>query len=274
LPNPQAGDPHDPRFDLDRQETLALVALGEPVAEQRRDLAAHIDSCPACQDELTALRRTVVLARHAGENRDDHASVPAPRVWQQIATELQLSERGSADDHRRDSRPTDRNDGRDSSGPESRRGIAVRAPSWRHRMLLAAAAVLIAAAGVGGGYWAGHNSRPGRAAVSATARLTQITGGPGGAGGVATVHETAAGPQLSVRTHGLPLRAGYYEVWLFNPTANKMVAVGTLPQTGAATLPVPPGLDVDAYHVVDVSAQLYNGNPTHRQSVLRGALTR
>ena len=72
---------------------------------------------------------------------------------------------------------------------------------------------------------------------------------------------------------GLPLRQGYYEVWLFNPSSNQMVAVGTLADNGTGSFPVPAGLDPHAYHVVDVSAQDYDGDPAHKQSVLRGQLT-
>lgn len=79
--------------------------------------------------------------------------------------------------------------------------------------------------------------------------------------GSVTVHTTDAGAQVSVRAVDLPLRNGYYEVWLYDPDTGKMVAIGTLPRSGQVDLPVPPDFDVASYHVVDVSAQDYNGNP-------------
>jgi hypothetical protein len=51
-----------------------------------------------------------------------------------------------------------------------------------------------------------------------------------------------------------------------------MVAVGTLGDDDRGSFTVPAGLDLTAYHVVDVSAQNYDGNPAHQQSVLRGQL--
>ena len=240
---PAHADHHDPRFDLDRQDALTMLALGQSPAPELAAVTAHIDSCADCQTELTALRHTVGLAR------DSVAAIgpdvePPPRVWQGIASELALPT-ATVHPHRR----------------------------WRSRALLAAAAVVIAGAGVVGGYLAGRENSRSVASVSATAQLTRMPGGPSHVRGAATVHSTTSGTQLSVRTAGLPLRHGYYEVWLFDPAANKMVAIGTLPQAGSATYPVPPGLDVRDYHVVDVSAQNFDGNAAHERSVLRGRLT-
>ena len=78
---------------------------------------------------------------------------------------------------------------------------------------------------------------------------------------------------MSVSADGLPADDGYYEVWLFNPSINQMVAVGTLGAGGRGCFTVPDGIDLRAYHVVDVSAQKYNGNNTHERSVLRGPLS-
>lgn len=241
---------HDPRYELARVESLSLLALGEQIDA---DLDGHIDECPDCQAELAALRRTVALGRYGVENDNDLPTTPSPAVWERITAELGAPA-GSA-----------HHSGRQPASDERR--------SWRYWVGVAAAAVVIAAAGTGGGYLAGRNVTPSVPPVTATAQLSQMPGGPSGVGGSAKVHKTATGPQVSVQATNLPERDGYYEVWLYNPDTESMVAIGTLPRDGAASFPVPPGLDVDAYHVVDVSAQDYDGDPTHKQSVLRGALS-
>jgi len=242
------GEPHDPRFELARQEALSLLALGQPV---ELELDSHIRGCESCQAELSGLRRTVALAREADIHRHELEAVPSPLVWDRIATQLRLAEPAPKHVHRF--------------------RFGSRFP--RNRILLLAAAVLIALGGVGIGYLVGSQSGGSRPSITATARLAQMPGGPTDVSGTASIHGTSDGEQLTVRTGGLPLRAGYYEVWLFNPTSNKMVAVGTLGKNGGGSFPVPPGLDVRDYHVVDVSAQDYDGNPVHKQSVLRGGLT-
>ena len=51
-----------------------------------------------------------------------------------------------------------------------------------------------------------------------------------------------------------------------------MVAVGAL-HDGTTTLPLPAGLSLDTYPVVDVSVQQLDGNPAHSDhSVARGRL--
>ncbi len=242
-------DPHDPRMELDLLDNLALAALGEPIGA---DLQRHAQSCPRCQRELAGLRQTVSLAREAGHPRDQ-ASQPAGSVWDGIASELGIAE----------------------PGPTPIRSVRHRRPrSMPFRALLvAAAAAAVLAGAIRLGYGLGRHTTEASAQASAVAQLNAYPGGPAHVSGSATVHVSAAGTELSVTTKGLPLRQGYYEVWMFDPSTNEMVAVGTLPASGAATFPMPPGLDPNAYHVVDVSAQDYNGNPAHRQSVLRGPLT-
>lgn len=238
-------DPHDPRFELDRQDNLTLAALGEPVDP---DFRVHQLGCARCQQELAEFTRMVQLARESGGQREQLDAEPAPSVWTGIARELGV-------------------DAPEAPPPARRERVR-----WR-TVLVAAAAVVIAVAGAGIGYLAGHDTATSTVTVASTARLTPMPGTPASVAGAATIRSGRHGDQLSVTTHQLPLRAGYYEVWLFDPTINQMVAVGTLADNGTGTFPVPPGLDPHAYHVVDVSAQDYDGSPAHKRSVLRGQLT-
>ncbi len=243
-------DPHDPRFELDRQDNLVLLALGEPVSAE---FAAHHVDCVQCQDDLAGLGQTVRLARESVEHREQLDAEPPPSVWTGITAELGMT--------------------RPSAVVKLPPRHAARSAS-RRWLLAAAAAVVIAVAGVGG-YLAGRSSGGTQVSALSTARLGQQPGGPADVTGTATVHTTSGTSQLAVSTSGLPLRSGYYEVWLYDPVVNNMVAIGALGDGGRGTFTLPGGIDLRSYHVIDVSAQDYTGGSviTHAQSVLRGQLT-
>ncbi|MEO8749663.1 MAG: anti-sigma factor [Allobranchiibius sp.] len=264
---PDPGSAHDPSSDSARWETLSLLALGERVDT---DLEFHISECGECQGELRSLRRTVELGRSTGDV-DGPAPMPSERVWAGIVSELGMTGTPTLDqvadeplpvaDHTRAARPS-----------QPARPSHTARPSRRQAFALAAGVALIAGTGVTGGYLIGRTSGGASTTVSASADLTPFPGGPAGVSGRAKVHDNGTGTRVSIDTAQLPVRNGYYEVWLYDPQDDKMVAIGTLPRSGAADLPVPPGLNVNSYHIVDVSAQDYNGNPAHQQSVLRGGL--
>ena len=124
------------------------------------------------------------------------------------------------------------------------------------------------------GYALGHRGTTTSASCPGTkATLAQMPGGPSEVAGRAAVVCSPDGPALRVTTSKLPLRSGFYEVWLYAPSTNTMVAIGTLGADGAGSFTLPAGVNLQEFHVVDVSAQKLNGNPAHDQSVLRGALT-
>jgi anti-sigma-K factor RskA len=225
-------------------DDLTLLALGEPADAGAH---AHLRDCPACRAEVDALRHTVTLAREGAEHRD--AAPPPAAVWDRIAAEIAPRPAAAAPAPRR--RPT------------------------RRRWVRPAAALLAAAAvGVAGTLAAGRpwQSGPGPA-TGAAASLAAVAGGPRGVSGRAAVVPGPAGLTLDVTAHGLPLQRGYYEVWVFDGRTN-MVAVGVLGADSTASLPLPPTLDLRTFHVVDISAEPYDGDQTHsRDSVLRGTLT-
>lgn len=83
------------------------------------------------------------------------------------------------------------------------------------------------------------------------------------------------GRRLHLPVANLPDVPGYYEVWLINPTSMEMFSIGVLrDRSGDALLPLPPNVDLQAYSVVDVSAEQYDNKPAHSgDSLLRGTLT-
>jgi hypothetical protein len=240
-------NPLDPDLHIRAQDDLASLAFGESVSAE---VSAHVAGCDRCQRELAAYRRVVELAR--ADDRVDDVEVPPPAVWQRIEAAV--------------------------DSPASAPAPATVVPLTERRRprrawLAAAAAVLVLGAGAGG--WAlGHSGRGGTTTQMARAALHAQPGSPENVDGTATVRPSKDGYQLDVVTEGLPARNGYYEVWLYAPSVKTMVAVGTLGTGGRGTFTVPAGIDLSAYHVVDVSAQNYDGNAAHQRSVLQGPLSR
>jgi hypothetical protein len=68
-----------------------------------------------------------------------------------------------------------------------------------------------------------------------------------------------------------PLQGGFYEVWLIDRDVKKMVGIGIL-HPGEDEFPVPNGVDLSQYPIVDISVQ-QPGDPRHSgDSVLRGTI--
>lgn len=234
--------PREPDVHAHVQEDLAALAFGEIVAPA---VAAHLAECGRCQDELASYRRVVELAR-LEEGDVNVCDAPPASVWEAIAA-----------------------------------AVAPPAPvvplnAWRHprwAWFAAAAAVLVLVSGAGG--WAlGRGFDTAGPSPTAQAALRAQPGTSPAVHGAAVVHPSSDGYRLDVDAHGLPPRSGYYEVWLYDPGAGTMVAIGTLGTGGRGTFTVPAGIDLRAFDVVDVSAQNYDGNPAHQRSVLQGPLTR
>jgi anti-sigma-K factor RskA len=145
--------------------------------------------------------------------------------------------------------------GRDS-GAAGRRGT--RAP-W---LLAAAASVAVLAIG---GWWLGRGSSPDVLAATPLERLQDV-----GRGEVELVDDGGS-LRLRLDTEGLEAADGFLEVWVIDPEVSQLVSLGPLRQDGVYELP--DGLDPEAFPIVDVSVEPFDGDPTHSgNSVLRGQL--
>ena len=283
-------------------DQLALVALGESSDGDDPEVAVHLRQCALCQAEVEALRFTVDLARETVGLRSDDPR-PPEAVWGRIAAELDLSaesgptlapddarpsgparpassERAVPDfsgavGRRTGEAPADGEDREFAGRPGrrlERRAVADRRRRWVRPVSALMAAVAIGVVGtlVAVRPWQDGVITP---AVTSSAQLGPVAGGPGDASGRVVVVQGASGPELDVTAAGLPLQQGYYEVWVFDGERS-MVSVGVLGGNSAASLPLPPTLDLRRYHVVDISQERYDGDQTHSQvSVLRGTLT-
>ncbi|MGI8880985.1 MAG: anti-sigma factor [Jatrophihabitans sp.] len=254
----------DQHWDSAHFDHLVLLALDEPVAADP-EFDAHRAHCQTCQQELARLSEVVQLGRSGGHDPSS-ADVPPQRVWDAIVEQIA------------DPALTP-----DAARPRSGLHVAQQSPvtptktgSTRRGWLLAAAAVVLLGGGAAVGAVASDHvrgsNRAAPPAVRASATLNPI-GAPAGSVGTATVVTGPAGLMLKVQTRGLPKRVGYYEVWLFDPTANKMIAVGALGADDTGEFTVPASVDLRSYHVVDVSAQDFDGVAAHKTSMLQGPFT-
>lgn len=225
-------------------DNLALLALGEQLADDVE--REHLDACPECAQEFATLARAATVGRSTLEAGD--LLEPDPRVWNRIVDELKLSPRRAA-----------------------RREPAAKVTPIRRWMpviaSLAAAAVVVAA--LFG--WQALSASSTR--VLATATLEAFPDWPG-AIGEATVEEASDGVRtvnVSFETGGD--NSGYHEVWLITSDATRLVSLGIV--TGSSgTFTIPDGVDITEYDLVDISAEPYDGDPTHSgDSIVRGQLS-
>ncbi|MGW7072299.1 anti-sigma factor [Streptomyces sp. NPDC054855] len=245
---------------------LAELALTKADAARTGPVGAHLHQCGACRAHLDALRRVVEAARSASP-----ADVPTPppqRVWQAISAELTVDLGASQ------ARPPHSAAARDAARQRpSGHDTSVRRRAGRGSALLLAAACLLVGAALGSvaTWWQTHLD-PGTARPGADATLAPLA--VARAKGVAhLVVDDSTHKALRIEVKGLPSTKGYFEVWLMDSTHRRLIAVGVLGPDGSATLPLPQGVNLSGYPVVDVSVQAYNGNPAHSgKSIVRGAL--
>ena len=235
-------------------ERLALFALGEPVATPAE--SEHLSDCATCVDDLAALRHVAVAGRASMDVGE--LETPPEAVWARISEELSLGRTTTATD---------------VAAPASAPAAAApEAPPRRLAMRIwALAASFVLVAGLGLGVWA-VNQRVAQTEV-AEATLSAFPDHPT-AEGTAIVEEQADG-SLAVRV-ALNADAApdtFREVWLITADASALVSLGVLEET-EQTFPIPAGIDVRDYVLVDVSQEPEDGDEAHSgDSIVRGELT-
>jgi anti-sigma-K factor RskA len=227
------------------REQLALAALSETLPA---DDAAHLASCPRCQAEVAALRRPVDVLTAPPLTGTGPDVPPPPRVWDAIAAATGVSTAPRVD-----------------SPPAEVVPLRRRLPPGRW-LGVAAAALVGVVIGAGAVALSGDD---GGSVVAATT-LEPLPAED--ASGRAEVREADGMRLLEVDLDAPSLTDGYYEVWLLQPDAVRMVPLGAV-HRGDTVLPLPSGLDLGAYPLVDVSIEPMDGDPTHSGvSVARGQL--
>ena len=229
-------------------EQLALAALGEPLPAAD---AAHLAGCAQCAAEVASLRRPVDVLAVPELSGTAPDVAPPPQVWTAIAAATGVS-----------AAPP-------SAGADV---VPLRPRPSRTRWLTVAAAVLVGGVVGGGAVAVTRDDDGGSGAVVASAALDPLPAED--ASGRAEVRDADGVRSLQVDLDAPALPDGYYEVWLLQPDAVRMVPVGVV-HRGDTVLPLPDGLDLGAYPVVDVSVEPMDGDPTHSGvSVARGSLQR
>ncbi len=254
-------------------ESLSLLALGEELDDGAAD---HLRSCDSCEAEYLGLRRAVLAAR---PGPDAPLETPGPQVWAGIHSALGLSPSVAADPlgSPRSGSPAAAAEPPAPPGsptpPVFRKEKAGREPGggsgWIRRpgvWLAAAAATALVAGGV---FWSVRQNQP-VVTPLATAQLAPVD--QHSATGSARVVESKDGQRSLELTLNRDEAKGYQEVWLIAPDLSRLVSLGIL-TSDSGTFPVPAGLDLAAYPIVDVSDEAVDGNPAHSSvSIVRGTL--
>jgi hypothetical protein len=230
-------------------ERLTLAAL--PAEDRDPGVEQHLSTCAECRERVDGLRRTVELAR-AGRGEP---AVPPPRVWDAIAAEL--------DDV--------------DEVPAPVRSARSRARwGWRAVAVPAAAAVIGVAAGLG----IGIGISPPTPAENPVplAQLRPIGPADPSAAGTVDAIQRDGGQELVIKLEGVTDTEGgdYLEAWLIDAAGNRLVSLGALTASGATytgEFTIPADLPMAEFNTVDISAERWDGDPTHsRISLLRGSV--
>ncbi|MGM0930107.1 MAG: anti-sigma factor [Actinomycetota bacterium] len=230
-------------------ELISLLALDDAVGDRsNRD---HLRTCSQCAEEYQALRRAVNAAK---ADPNPQLESPSPHVWQAIHRELGLSPELADDPLRETGGPA-----AVRSLPSPTRPRIRNLPAW---LAAAAAVVLLAAIGVS---WS-LNRNADTLAQADLQPLEQYA-----ATGTARVVETNGIRELEIRLSANEAR-GYQEVWLIAPDLSGLVSLGVM-DADRGRFPIPQGLDLSKFPIVDVSDEPLDGNPEHSSvSIVRGSL--
>jgi anti-sigma-K factor RskA len=225
-------------------DILALLALGEQVSD--RETREHLAGCADCSTELAQFDRAVDAGRstiNLGELAE-----PASRVWTRIADELGLEKEAE---------------------PAPVVHLEFRRRRWGALVAVAASIALVASGGAA--LW--QLGQPTPPTILATATLDAFPDWPD-ASGEAIVELGRDGNRVVRVTLDAPnVGDEFTEVWLISSDATRLISLGTVSGT-SGTFSIPSGVDLSVYDLVDVSAEPYDGKPTHSgDSIVRGQLS-
>jgi anti-sigma-K factor RskA len=200
------------------------------------------------EDDLTALRD---LGRGLGG--PETLEMPPPELWDRIAAAT-----GTAD-----TTSVDRAQDAGTDEPAVVSELPRRVPSSVWILGAAAAAVVVVAIGLA------LVSIGTEESVVASAQLERLQGDS--AVGSAELRDVDGSLRLRVDASGIDPGDGFAEVWMIDPDVSQLVSLGPLRSDG--TYDLPPGMDAEAFPIVDVSFEAFDGDPTHSgDSILRGQL--
>lgn len=247
------------------EESLVALALGERV-----EGGEHAASCATCSAEIAAFRTAAQRVRAAAVT----PAAPPAGLWDRIAPELDEPSATLA--------PQAPVGDATGAAPETAADVPAGAPvtsidvARRRRRRFSAGALVAAslasaavAASIAVVVVTQLGSEP-RSTNVAAATLDPLATTVGTAR--AEVVERDGQRLLVVDVDELPEVDGYLDVWLLDADAQQMVSLGVM-DASTTQLALPGGLDLDAFPIVDVSVEPFDGDPTHSgDSLWRGAL--
>jgi len=184
---------------------------------------------------------------------DGDLEQPPENLWDDIASEFGLAMESDADD-----------------SDDEQLAEVIPISGWKRYarpVLVAAAVIALVAVGVGTLVSTGDESA--ETSVLATAELEPL--GESGSGSAELITTGDGELALAVDFSGVTAEDGFHEVWLLDPDVTKLVSLG--PARSDGLYQVPSGLDPTVVPVVDVSFEIFDGDPSHGgNSVLRGVL--
>ena len=223
-------------------DIIALIALGESVLPE--DLE-HVRNCLQCQGEVDEL--TAIAASARSISPADRPVSPPAQVWDRIEAELGLDD------------------------PVAEVAVQPKSRNSNRGMFALAASVGVLVGGLGTYIAVSTDSSDSRATIVAQASLDPLRDVTEPA--QASVQQINGDQVLSVQASGLPATDGFYEVWLLAPDAVSMISVGMLDASEGGQFPLPAGIDLAAFPIVDISLEHFDGVAAHSaDSILRGKL--
>lgn len=271
---------------MDHIEPDELAVLALDGAEPDDAVRAHLDACAACRDEYDALMRTVALGRGAAAGSVERAAeapdVPSSSVWAGIHAELGLAPELTAD-------PLVERTSEDVGAsvatapaaapadppPTPVVDLASRRRAWWPVALAAAAGGILAGVGIGvaiAGLGDGATSPAPTSAVLASADLAAFPGWDGATGRAIVEEDPDGSRAIVVDLDAAVPSEEVREVWLIRADASGLVSLGLL-EGDSGRFPVPEGIDLAEFPLVDVSAEPIDGDPAHSgDSIVRGEL--
>lgn len=235
---------------------LTSLLTGELSRKETIEVAAHLDQCSDCARALIATSvahgSLLAVVKAGAVPRDVGLSAGPP--------DRELSSTGAVGKS-------------GESDVQPRLRYSPRARQRRVRIAAVAAAVILIAAAAVGIALARRGPGTPIPPVAALASLHHLDA-PAQAAGVVTVRAWGETREMLITTERLPKLAPnqFYEVWLLQPSTNKMLPVGVLPPSGSGSFELA-GAVMSQFSAIDVSLQANNGNPAHSsRSVLRGSV--
>ena len=245
-------------------EILALIALGEPAGTpEDRD---HLDSCGECSSELGLLRDAAAVGRSTIDIQD--LETPDDRVWSRISSELRLGQAAPSSAAR--ATPRER---LVSAGAEPTLPLRP-VVTLRRRVVVGIVSAAAAIALVAAGLFTWQYLRPEPTILIAQAALDPFPDWPDARGEATIVRSPDGRSSIEVDLDTTVGDGSYREVWLLSTDGTQLISLGVI--DGSRTvLPLPDGVDLDVFTIVDVSREDFDGNPGHSgDSIVRGPLSR